>query len=294
MSSHFSRNTHSIASNFSSSSSSRANSSHESDALLTWIYPTNEEVRQYQRSICETALFNNTLVCLPTGLGKTFIASVVMFNYYRWFPEGKIVFMAPTRPLVMQQIEACYRVVGIPESDTAHLEGSVAPERRAFLWEKHRVFFCTPQVFANDIAAGRCDAARVVFICFDEAHKATKNFAYTQVMKEISNFNDNFRVLALTATPGADAPAIQSVIRNLNITKIESRSEDDPEVISHTHAKQIEIVKCKLGAESAIASIKTKLIDLVKPSCLVLLQHNFLVSDVFENLNFLILDEAYK
>ena len=164
----------------------------ESEALQRWIYPTNVEVRQYQRAICETAIFNNTLVCLPTGLGKTFIASVVMYNYYRWFPEGKVIFMAPTRPLVMQQIEACYRVVGIPESDTAHLEGSVLPEKRALLWEKHRVFFCTPQVFSNDVAAGRCDAARIVFICFDEAHRATKNFAYTQVVGYMINLLSTF------------------------------------------------------------------------------------------------------
>lgn len=55
-----------------------------------WIYPTNYPVRQYQLDICKQALFTNTLVCLPTGLGKTLIAAVVMYNYYRWFPEGKL------------------------------------------------------------------------------------------------------------------------------------------------------------------------------------------------------------
>lgn len=40
------------------------------------------------------------------GLGKTFIAAVVMYNYYRWFPLGKLIFMAPTKPLVAQQV--CY------------------------------------------------------------------------------------------------------------------------------------------------------------------------------------------
>lgn len=53
-----------------------------------WIYPTNYPVRQYQLQICEAALLRNTLVCLPTGLGKTFIAAVLMYNYYRWFPAG--------------------------------------------------------------------------------------------------------------------------------------------------------------------------------------------------------------
>ncbi|PNJ54228.1 FANCM isoform 4 [Pongo abelii] len=76
-----------------------------------WIYPTNCPVRDYQLHISRAALFCNTLVCLPTGLGKTFIAAVVMYNFYRWFPSGKVVFMAPTKPLVTQQIEACYQAV---------------------------------------------------------------------------------------------------------------------------------------------------------------------------------------
>jgi ERCC4-related helicase len=50
-------------------------------------------------------LFNLPQVTLPTGLGKTFIAAIVMLNFYRWFPTGKIVFCAPTKPLVTQQVE---------------------------------------------------------------------------------------------------------------------------------------------------------------------------------------------
>lgn len=49
----------------------------------------NVPLRDYQLAITKTALFSNTLVALPTGLGKTLIAAVVMYNYFRWFPEGK-------------------------------------------------------------------------------------------------------------------------------------------------------------------------------------------------------------
>ena len=90
-----------------------------------WIYPTNYPVRDYQFNIVQTALFKNTLVALPTGLGKTFIAAVLMYNLYRWYPQGKVVFMAPTKPLVAQQIEACYNIMGIPQDDTAELTGNV-------------------------------------------------------------------------------------------------------------------------------------------------------------------------
>ncbi|CAN0555872.1 unnamed protein product, partial [Ectocarpus sp. 12 AP-2014] len=109
------------------------------------------------------ALFKNTLVALPTGLGKTLIAAVVMYNYYRWFPKGKVVFLAPTKPLVAQQISACYDIMGVPEQDTAELQGSVDPKKRAQLWDERRVFFCTPQSMANDIKQKRCDPAR--FVC---------------------------------------------------------------------------------------------------------------------------------
>lgn len=67
--------------------------------------------------------FDDFQVSLPTGLGKTFIAAVIMYNFYRWYPLGKIVFMAPTRPLVAQQIDACYNIVAIPRNDTIEMTG---------------------------------------------------------------------------------------------------------------------------------------------------------------------------
>lgn len=59
----------------------------DEEAIKTWVYPINYSIRDYQFNIAQSALFSNTLVCLPTGLGKTFIAAVVIYNYLRWFPE---------------------------------------------------------------------------------------------------------------------------------------------------------------------------------------------------------------
>lgn len=52
-----------------------------------WVYPATVPERAYQVDIINTALLQNTLVCLPTGLGKTLIAAVIMHNFTRWFPE---------------------------------------------------------------------------------------------------------------------------------------------------------------------------------------------------------------
>ncbi len=48
-----------------------------------WIYPLNRPKRDYQYNIVKHCLFDNTLVALPTGLGKTFIAGAVMLNCMR-------------------------------------------------------------------------------------------------------------------------------------------------------------------------------------------------------------------
>ncbi|KAL2098683.1 hypothetical protein ACEWY4_005163 [Coilia grayii] len=212
-----------------------------------WIYPTNYPIRDYQLKISEAALFQNTLVCLPTGLGKTFIASVVMYNFYRWYPNGKIVFMAPTKPLVAQQIEACYKVMGIPQEHMAELTGNTPAQQRRELWRAKRVFFLTPQVMVNDLSRNTCPAAQVKCVVIDEAHKASGNHAYCQVVRELGNQTRQFRVLALSATPGGDMKAVQQVITNLLISHIELRSEESPDIQAHSHQRSLEKVVVPLG-----------------------------------------------
>lgn len=90
-----------------------------------WIYPSNLPTRSYQYNIVQKSLFTNTLVSLPTGLGKTFIAAVVMYNYYRWYPSGKVIFLAPTKPLVAQQVRACYNIMGIAKEHTTEMTGAI-------------------------------------------------------------------------------------------------------------------------------------------------------------------------
>lgn len=120
-------------------------------AVEHWIYPQNIPVRQYQFDIVHTSLFHNTMVCLPTGLGKTLIAAVVMYNFYKWFPTGKLVFMAPTRPLVEQQISACTDIMGFPPEDSVELTGHIPAATRAKYWQEKRLFYVTPQVRESSV-----------------------------------------------------------------------------------------------------------------------------------------------
>ncbi|KAF7658734.1 hypothetical protein LDENG_00008650 [Lucifuga dentata] len=228
----------------------------DSSSAKVWIYPTNYPIRDYQLKISEAALFQNTLVCLPTGLGKTFIAAVVMYNFYRWYPSGKIVFMAPTKPLVAQQIEACYKVMGIPQAHMAELTGSTAAGLRQEVWKSKRVFFLTPQVMVNDLSRGSCLACQVKCVVIDEAHKSLGNHAYCQVIRQLGSQTRQFRVLALSATPGGDTKSVQQVISNLLISHIELRSEESPDVQAHSHQRSVEKVVVPLG--EALAAHQTR------------------------------------
>lgn len=212
------------------------------EAMKTWVYPMNlGAIRDYQFNIVQKGLFHNLLVALPTGLGKTFIAATIMLNWFRWTKTAQIVFVAPTKPLVSQQVEACFGVAGIPRSKTTLLTGNVPPGTRAQEWERKRVFFMTPQTLINDLRSGIADPKRIVLLVVDEAHRATGGYAYVEVVKFLRRFNNSFRILALTATPGSTVEAVQAVIDGLDIARVEIRTEQSLDIRQYVHARNIDI-----------------------------------------------------
>lgn len=213
------------------------------NALMTWIYPTNVgAIRDYQYSIVARGLYHNMLVALPTGLGKTFIAAVIMLNWFRWTTDAQIIFVAPTKPLVAQQIKACFGIAGIPPSATTMLTGGTAPGIRAEEWLSKRVFFLTPQTIINDLKTGICDPKKIVLLVVDEAHRATGGYAYVEVVKFLNRFNSSFRVLALTATPGSSIEGVQEVIDSLGISRIEIRTEESLDIRQYVHSRKVDTV----------------------------------------------------
>lgn len=91
-----------------------------------------------------------------------------MYNFFRWYPRGKIIFMAPTKPLVAQQIQACYEIMGIPLESTCEMTGAMNPNERQRHWQEKRVFFLTPQVLTNDISRATCPTNQVKCLVLDE------------------------------------------------------------------------------------------------------------------------------
>ncbi|ANB15469.1 Mph1p [Sugiyamaella lignohabitans] len=225
------------------------------DTLGSYIYPTNLPPRDYQMNIVQKALFNNVLCALPTGMGKTFIASTVMLNWYRWTVDAKIIFMAPTRPLVSQQIEACLGITGISKTDACVMIGTSrakADGSREELWKSKRVFFCTPQIVEGDLKRGRVDPKSIACLVFDEAHRATGNYSYVEIVNFIYRFQQSCRILALTATPSGHIEGVQLVIDNLKISRTEIRTEDSLDVRQYIHKRNIVRVQAEPSEDEIV------------------------------------------
>lgn len=89
----------------------------------------------------------------------------------------------------------------------------------------------------NDLQTGRLDPRDIVLAVFDEAHKASGSYAYTTILAYLTAHQPHFRVLALTATPGADVPKVQGVVDALHISRIEIREAEDPAISKYMNEK---------------------------------------------------------
>jgi ERCC4-related helicase len=188
------------------------------------------EPRLYQQTILGTCVENNTLVVLPTGMGKTNIFLMLATQRLKQYPSSKILFIGPTRPLIDQYMAVFRQYFEIAEEEMAVFTGMVKPEKREELWKGSRIVFSTPQGLENDIITKRIDLSEVSLLGIDEAHRAVGDYAYVFVARHYVQTARHPRILALTASPGSDMEKIQEVCDNLHIEAIEVRTPEDQDV----------------------------------------------------------------
>ncbi len=202
--------------------------------------------RLYQETIFNTATQKNTLVVLPTGMGKTNIFLMLAAHRLRLYPKSKILFIGPTRPLIDQYLEVFKKHFDIGEDQMAVFTGFVKPEKRAELWDRVKIVFSTPQGLENDIITGRIKLQDVCLLGVDEAHRAVGDYSYVFVAKEYQKKAPFPRILALTASPGSDMEKIQEVCNNLFIEDIEIRTDKSPDVLPYIKEIELDWVKVDL------------------------------------------------
>ncbi|MEM2143187.1 MAG: helicase-related protein [Candidatus Thorarchaeota archaeon] len=197
---------------------------------LPFIRKNSIEERAYQLTLSEIASRENTMIVLSTGLGKTVIAALAAARRLHACPTSKILFLAPSRPLAEQQARFLRRVIDIDENLVVCMTGNDPPEERRGIWEQSRMIVMTPQALQNDLIQRAYDLSDVSLIIYDEAHRGVGNYAYTFVADMYEAQGHDQRSVGLTASPGHDPEHIQTVCKNLRLSRIEMRNEQSPDV----------------------------------------------------------------
>ena len=208
--------------------------------------------------LAANALKASSLIVVPTGLGKTVIALMVLLAR---LDKGKVLFLAPTKPLVEQHATFLRRVLK-DEDTVAMMTGETMPEKRVVSWEAARIVASTPQVIENDLLSRRIDLKDVSLVIFDEAHRAVGNYAYVYIAERYAREATNPLILGITASPGSQSEKIAEICTNLAIEKVQTRTENDSDVAPFVHSREIEWVKLTVPKE--LLDIRTAIEDVLK------------------------------
>jgi len=191
---------------------------------------TEIEPRIYQENIAATAVKNNTLCILPTGMGKSYVAILTAAKRLEDYPNSKFLMVAPTRPLVNQHYKLFKKLLILKDDLFVVLTGKIRPEDRKMLYSKGRLFFATPQTIRNDLKNGILDLRDFSLLIIDECHRSVKKYAYNKVIDYYIKEAKNPLILGLTASPGGIRHKIEEVKKNLHADVIEVRTEKDEDV----------------------------------------------------------------
>ncbi len=232
------------------------------------------EPREYQLSILETCKNSNTLVVLPTGVGKTLLAVLLGLERLNKFENSKILILSPTKPLCNQHIQTFKKNTNIDEDKILLLTGIISAEKRKELWQESKVIIATPQTIQKDLESSRINLKDFSMLCIDEAHRSRENFANTHVTRYYLEQALNPRIIALTASPGGTLDKIKDVMQNLNLEAVEIRSEIDQDVKEYIQKKEVEWIEVNLTEELKNLHSKLKNIYLNKARELLRLGFN--------------------
>lgn len=204
------------------------------------LKPDVVEFRGYQANLARIAGKQDTLVVLPTGMGKTVVALLALADALRDGAQ-RILLLAPTRPLVDQHGGFFASVLAEPwAARVKAVTGHVTPERRQATYGDPGLIVATPQVIQNDVLSGALDLATLDWVVFDEAHRAVGDYPYVFLGQELLKRNPKARRLGLTASPGHDVRKIDEVRASLGLAHVEIRTPADSDVSAYVQEVGVE------------------------------------------------------
>ncbi|XP_065218767.1 uncharacterized protein Fancm [Planococcus citri] len=216
----------------------------------TLVHPLSYNLQGFQKQIIMSAVFKNTLISLPLGLGMPFLASVVVFNFQRWFLNAKIVMLSQTKSCIVEQINALNSHTTLTSDSYSDLYGNTTTDNEA-AWNKP-IILSTPVKFLDSIKTKMCKVDDLILLIVYETTKVTKCQEYKEIMDLLTGLN--FRVNVFIEGGGFSTKSLKQVIETFSISLIEFRNLSSPDVMECTFRSEIESVSLEISQH--MSSIK--------------------------------------
>ncbi|NMJ86686.1 MAG: DEAD/DEAH box helicase [Thaumarchaeota archaeon] len=200
------------------------------------------EKRDYQILLAKTAVETNTLIVLPTGLGKTTIALLIIAEILTK-TKDRCLFLAPTRVLVQQHYTYLQNFLDV--LDISMITGESAQRERTRIWD-NSIICATPQITLNDLKRGIIKPNDFSLVIFDEAHRAIGNYAYCGIANLIKEYNP--RIVGMTATIPSEKEKANEIVNNIGIKKISMKDETSDDVRPYIKETNVEWIQVELPA----------------------------------------------
>jgi len=216
-----------------------------------YVQKNSIEKRDYQVNLSNQAIEENCIVVLPTGLGKTAVALLVIATYLSK-GTGGVLFLAPTRVLVNQHYE--FLKANLTLDDISLITGEDPIQKRTKLWS-NSVICATPEITRNDLNRQIVSPEQFNLVIFDEVHRTVGDYAYSGIAERF--VNSSARLIGMTATLPSEKEKATEILTKLRITRVAERTEDSPDVKPYIQETNTEWINVELPPE--LKSIQTLL-----------------------------------
>uniref|UniRef100_A0A673GRS2 RNA helicase n=1 Tax=Sinocyclocheilus rhinocerous TaxID=307959 RepID=A0A673GRS2_9TELE len=224
------------------------------------------KLREYQKELTAAAVKSqNTIICAPTGCGKTIVALAISDYHLKQFPErAKIVFLA-TKVDVYEQQYKLFKEHFFSKDPNIRVTGMCGDmDYLSVRWliENHDIVVMTAQILVNALQSSEVPSLEILsLILFDECHNTTGKHPYNNIMtryldtKLNSSTHSLPQIVGLTASVGIgsfknELEAENNILQlcaNLDTRVITTVTEHKDELKSYVHTPEkafFEVKQC--------------------------------------------------
>jgi len=230
-----------------------------------WLATNVIEGRYYALDLIAHCLDANSIIILPTGLGKTYLKAMLIAVLR---PAGKVLLLAPTKPLCSQHAEVLARL--LPNKKVGLMTGDLAIKKRQLVFDEADIIVATAQTMASGKKRladwGLADKVSLVLI--DEVHHTKGKYATVNMAEYYKTWrslitNEAIRLYGFTASVSEtieDTELIRQIL-GVDINHVLGRTVHSPDVKPYLFLKDIKAIQLDFDPPQLLISLRQIILE---------------------------------